>query len=836
MNKIKLKSSTPKLKSNFTFDKKTARRFMNIEYYKAQSEYSKKYELIEAEKRRLSTPRWDRVTQILSDFRSLGRTGFICSTGKALHGIYNKNVRAVKTSKPVLNQNLLKLLAKPELLLMAYREIRGNKGALTPAADKDPNDIKNMTPEQQEIYYKSKIFPDGFSIADVILVSRLIRKGLYPWGASSRIYLDKPGIKNKKRPITIPPFMDRVVQKALEMVLQSIYEPVFETRNRSFGFRPNKGVHDAIVAITSLKTNGMRTAIEGDIEAAYDTVDKSKLITILSKRVHDKSFLEFIKKRLDYEYVEKETGNRVKPSLGIPQGGIDSPYLFNIYLNELDDFVSTELQSYVDQLNVKTFGSEKKVGEYRRKFNKLFVKIKNQMHTKRYTLPNLKKKIKAANTAGKTDTAQELRRELFSRVKQIRLLRYQSSRITSAERNKVDLRIFYTRYADDWILLTNGSREIAETLKSKISHFLETELKLKLSANKTLITDITKEAAHFLGFEVRGQAMGPLRRMPVPGGSNKTKQKWILARASGLSIWTAVDRQRLISRLHMKGYCNAYGFPKGIPMLSVVEPQVIIERYNAIIRGLANYYLGFTRNTFSIWRWIYILRYSCFKTLAQKYRTNISGIFKRFGHKMHNNSTKTIRVEVVLKTKKKTYSKYWTLLTYKDLKKVSLKSTRYRKLEKIFWEIEKEGRIGEYPIGKGRIATVTNDDYLDSISWVNLRTQAAFDMPCAICGTSDDVEMHHLKHIRKRSYTLIPEENTLEKVMALRNRKQVPVCASCHRKVVHAGKYRGPDLSVFSPITRLVDNRIVHVESFVHKGEEHYGKTLTEKGWTERPS
>jgi len=91
-------------------------------------------------------------------------------------------------------------------------------------------------------------------------------------------------VKDKQRPITIPPFMDRIVQKIITLVLEAIYEPYFEHLNVSFGFRPNKGVHDAIATLTTQYqyqyqsqyqyTNCMKTAVEGDIEAAYDTVDR----------------------------------------------------------------------------------------------------------------------------------------------------------------------------------------------------------------------------------------------------------------------------------------------------------------------------------------------------------------------------------------------------------------------------------------------------------------------------------------------------------------------------------------------------------------------------------
>jgi hypothetical protein len=74
----------------------------------------------------------------------------------------------------------------------------------------------------------------------------------------------------------------------IAIVLHCIYEPWFEKMNCSFGFRPNYGTHDSINAITSQYTNGMRTALEGDIEAAYDSVNRETLIKVLTRRITDK--------------------------------------------------------------------------------------------------------------------------------------------------------------------------------------------------------------------------------------------------------------------------------------------------------------------------------------------------------------------------------------------------------------------------------------------------------------------------------------------------------------------------------------------------------------------
>jgi retron-type reverse transcriptase len=213
--------------------------------------------------------------------------------------------------------------------------------------------IENMNTTQKELYLKSLTFPDKISLYDFHSAALLISQGLYPWGSSTRVYVPKPGVLDKQRPITIPPFMDRIVQKALCLVLESIFEPYFELLNRSFGFRPNKGVHDAISAFETNYTNGMRIAIEGDVEAAFDTVVRAILLETLGKKIIDKQFLKFIEQRLEYDYVETIDGKQVRtrPTLGIPQGGINSPYLFNIYMSNLDEYIEYNLTNFLETKN-----------------------------------------------------------------------------------------------------------------------------------------------------------------------------------------------------------------------------------------------------------------------------------------------------------------------------------------------------------------------------------------------------------------------------------------------------------------------------------------------------
>ena len=493
--KYKLKNANKKLvlksrlAATIPFDEKTAKRAMSMKYYKAQNNNMKHYVYIEEEKLRLTTPKWVAVTHILEEYKERGYSKK-STVGKVLKGIYEKNKMIVLGKAPFSKTtNILQIVAKTETLLLAYKRIKKNKGAMTKAASVDIKTLQGYDDLQKGIYYRKRIFPDGFSLRDVETAGYLLLKGKYPWGSSKRIWLDKPG-SAKKRPITIPPFLDRVVQEAIKMVLYAIWEPDFERMNRSFGFRPNKACHDAICALKSNYACGLFRAIEGDIQGAYDNVDKKILIQQLSKKIQDKGFLEMMLQRLSYDYVDETTKKRVQPKLGIPQGGIDSPYLFNIYLHDLDVFVKKDLNEYLEQLNLKAgvpAGRVAKALNMRRNFHDKMTRRKNNLSI-------LKKLLRKDN-----HNPMAIRNKLFSDIKGIRLMNHKLRNIPYFDPNKRRLRLFYVRYADDWIILSNVNSQIAEILKTKVKDFLQNTLKATLSEEKTLITDIRRNSAHFLG-------------------------------------------------------------------------------------------------------------------------------------------------------------------------------------------------------------------------------------------------------------------------------------------------------------------------------------------------
>lgn len=513
------------------------------------------------------------------------------------------------------------------------------------------------------------------------------------------------------------------------------------------------------------------------------------------------------------------------------KGGIDSPYLFNVYLSRLDEYVHTEVQSYIDTLNNQK-GIKKGERKRTKSSNSLVSKMRKNERHQILIMKTMTTKTRGLTPKGRVTahqkelealTSPQLKQKLYTYVREKGRLCHLYRFTDTTQRNQIYLRIFYVRYADDWILLTNGDKQIAEKIKTMIADFLTKNLRATLSKKKTLVTNINKSPAHFLGYEVMAFKDGRLLSNPQGTGAR---------RSTGQDIKLAPDRQRLISRHLMKGFCDVRGFPISMPWMSTMEAYLIVERFNACIRGLAQYYVGFVTRS-SLNRWIYILRYSCLKTLAQKYKCSISKIFIRFGHNMNSKSTATVsipvRLAIGLGETKQTFKRKWTLLTLDEVIK-SCEALHLRTEAGQRYQEREKGLIGDYPLRSGKVPTVTNEDYLEKISWVSARTEASLGMPCSVCGCFEDVEMHHIKHVRKRAYSLIPREATWQQVLALRNRKQLPVCKSCHDRI-HAGSYSGQSLIELTPIKKLIDNRIVHVESFVKLGKEYHSKDLIERGW-----
>mgnify|MGYP001625503998 CR=1 FL=1 len=213
-------------------------------------------------------------------------------------------------TKTVTNELLEKILSKDNLNL-AYKRVKANKGA---------SGIDDMQVDELLQYLKE----NGEQIKEDI------RKGEYNPKAVRRVEI--PKADGSKRKLGIPTAVDRVIQQAIAQQLSKIYEPIFS--ENSYGFRPNRSCHDAILKAKEIMNNGYKWVVDLDLEKFFDTVNQDLLISIIRRTVNEDKVVSLIRKYLQAGVLVN--GVFEKTEKGTPQGGNISPILSNIMLNELD--------------------------------------------------------------------------------------------------------------------------------------------------------------------------------------------------------------------------------------------------------------------------------------------------------------------------------------------------------------------------------------------------------------------------------------------------------------------------------------------------------------------
>lgn len=318
-------------------------------------------------------------------------------------------------------RNLVELIQRPENIMLAYRNLRKNSGSKTAGVDK-------------------KTISDLNKWSDKKLINHVQRKlGWYVPNAVRRVGIPKDN--GKKRPLGIPTIMDRLIQQCILQVLEPICEAKFF--KRSNGFRPTHSAENAIAQAERMIQNiGCYYVIDIDIHGFFDNVNHGKLLKQMwALGIRDKKLLSIISAML-----KAEVAGIGFPEKGTPQGGIISPLLSNIVLNELDWWVASQWE---------------------------------EMPTKR----NYVHRIYANGTPDKSNTIRALRS--YTKLKECYLVRYAD-----------DFKIFCKKHSD------------AVKLFEATKQWLWERLGLEISPEKSKIVNVKRHYSEFLGFKLRVREKG----------------------------------------------------------------------------------------------------------------------------------------------------------------------------------------------------------------------------------------------------------------------------------------------------------------------------------------
>ena len=332
--------------------------------------------------------------------------------------LYEKSQKGHKFS------NLFEIIASDENIKLAYRNIKRNKGSKT--AGVDGLTIKNVKKLSEEKFLE------------------IIKKKLawYSPKAVKRVEIPKPD--GRKRPLGIPTIMDRIVQQCILQVLEPICEAKFH--ERSNGFRPNRSAEHAIAqCYKMIQQQNLHFAVDIDIKGFFDNVDHAKLIKQMwNMGICDKKLLCIVKEMLKAPIV-LPIGEKIYPTKGTPQGGILSPLLSNIVLNELDWWIASQWEDIPTRTKYKCFTH--KNGSLNK--SSIYVQIRKT---------NLKE-------------------------------------------------MFIVRYADDFKIFCR-KRSDAIKIFEAVKMWLKERLNLEVSEEKSKIVNLKKNYSEFLGFKLKAIKKG----------------------------------------------------------------------------------------------------------------------------------------------------------------------------------------------------------------------------------------------------------------------------------------------------------------------------------------
>jgi nicotine oxidoreductase len=396
--------------------------------------------------------------------------------------------------KNLINRNILDIVANEDVLFAAYQKLKSSPGNMTKGVDNE------------------KL--DGINVAWFANIKKDLRTNAFQFKPARRLEIPKPNGKGT-RPLGIASPRDKIVQAAMLLALEAIFEPSFHTH--SHGFRPGKGCHTALKEVKNTFA-GVNWFIEGDISKCFDSFDHKLLIQAVARRIDDKGFIDLLHKALRAGYLFQE--KFFSPSLGSPQGSIVSPILCNILLHYLDVFILTLKEDF-------------------------------DTGTRRKTNPQWKKLTRM----GRLDLVQQMNI---------------GSRLAKDPEYK---RMRFVRYADEFLIGVIGSKADCEAIRNKIFEFLLNELKMNLNLDKTKITHAQDSAAHFLGTDIR---ITPLSKRPLRSIIRGSQRYKSMINTRPLLHVPVV---KIVAKLEERGFAKHGGTPTRLTRLIPFESSHIVKHY-----------------------------------------------------------------------------------------------------------------------------------------------------------------------------------------------------------------------------------------------------------------
>lgn len=531
--------------------------------------------------------------------------------------------------------------------------------------------------------------PTGMSLEYIDRIIEAIRYERFQWLPVRRVYIPKKS--GKKRPLGLPDWSAKLVQEVIRLILEAYYEPRFS--EHSHGFRPGRSCATALREIYH-KWPGTVWFLEGDISKCFDNLSHELLLSELREHFHDERFIRLIEGLLKAGYMEEWTYNETLS--GTPQGGIVSPILANILMDKLDKFVERTLIPH------STKGAKR---QKNLEYNNLLAKASQR----------LKK--------GKIEEAEILRR--------------QAQIMPSVNTHDPNFRrLKYIRYADDFLLGFIGPKAEAEEIKQQLRTFLQEQLKLELSEEKTLITHAKSEAARFLGYEI----------ITIHKDTNRSNMGYTYGNRRSVNGRIGLKVPKDI----LKAKCREYeqnGKAKHRAELIKYDDYDIVRTYQLEYRGLANYYrLAYNMRTLDEVK--YVMQTSLLKTLAAKHKSTVKAITRKY------------KAELMVNGKK--YSGFQAIKPRKE-KKPLIATWGGISLS---WDIR---------------ATLEEQPPKQYAPYSELEQRLLNDI-CGWCG-SHDIEMHHVRAMKDlHEYPGRPKPEWVKRMIALK-RKTIPLCRTCHMDV-----------------------------------------------------